>query len=157
MQTPTAQALPAKAGMILQVKDVRTRGEELNGQLVPAIARCGGGMCNWCVHQTSRSSPLTPSKNLGKSHPVKQAVNFSLFFRLNPFIPIPTTALQRSFASGAHSRANSLPPSLMMTASASCLRPSPPSHECRPPQSGITTRHRLVKGGCNWLEFGGKK
>ena len=132
MQTPTAQALPAKAGMILQVKDVRTRGEELNGQLVPAIARCGGGMCNWCVHQTSRSSPLTPSKNLGKSHPVKQAVNFSLFFRLNPFIPIPTTALQRSFASGAHSRANSLPPSLMMTASASCLLPSPPSHECRP-------------------------
>ena len=57
---------------------------------------------------------------------------FSLFFRLNPFIPIPTTALQRSFASGAHSRANSLPPSLMITASASCLLPSPPSHECRP-------------------------
>jgi hypothetical protein len=45
MQTPTAQALPAKAGMILQVKDVRPRGEELNGQLAPAIARCGGGMC----------------------------------------------------------------------------------------------------------------
>ena len=133
MQTPTAQALPAKAGMILQVKDVRTRGEELNGQLVPAIARCGGGMCNWCVHQTSRSSPLTPSKNLGKSHPVKQAVNFSLFFRLNPFIPIPTTALQRSFAGGAHSRANSLPPSLMIT-----ITPSPP-----PPPACSPRRHPM--------------